>query len=69
MTYERLGGNFKYNNLHDNKDEQLDNNEQQQRVFLQRGESNLNTTISMTMNMNGDNDNKQRQQILLQGGQ
>jgi hypothetical protein len=25
---QQRGGNFKYNNLHDNKDEQLDNNEQ-----------------------------------------
>ena len=55
---QRQGGNFKYNDLHDNKDEQLDNNERHQRVFLQRGGSILNTTISMTKNVNDDDENK-----------
>jgi hypothetical protein len=56
---QRQGGNFKYNNLHDNKDEQLENNERRQQIFLQRGGSILNTTISMTMNVNDNDDNKQ----------
>jgi hypothetical protein len=47
----------------------VDNNERQQRVLLQRGGSILNTTISMTTNMNDDDYNKRRQLILLQGGQ
>jgi hypothetical protein len=47
----------------------VDNNERQQRVLLQRGGSILNTTFSMTTNMNDDDYNKRRQRILLQGSQ